>query len=83
MTTPQNRTPEMLDMHSERVVNEKGDVWALGCLLYTLCYRVGPHRPAGLHRYLGCQLLSPCPVSPDLGLTPFVLPCVARAEAPF
>jgi cyclin G-associated kinase len=42
VTTPQNRTPEMLDMHVGRPINEKVDIWALGCLLYTLCFKVHP-----------------------------------------
>eukprot|EP00045_Choanoeca_perplexa_P011204 m.117433 g.117433 ORF g.117433 m.117433 type:complete len:309 (-) comp15547_c0_seq5:877-1803(-) len=42
VTTPQNRTPEMLDLHSERPINEKVDIWALGCLLYVLAYRKHP-----------------------------------------
>ncbi|EGD78991.1 NAK/GAK protein kinase [Salpingoeca rosetta] len=42
MTTPQNRSPEMLDLFSEQPINEKLDVWALGCLLHVLCHRVHP-----------------------------------------
>ena len=26
-TTPQNRTPEMLDMYAGKDINEKGDIW--------------------------------------------------------
>jgi serine/threonine protein kinase len=39
-TTPQNRAPEMLDLHKGQVVDGKADVWALGCMLFALCFRV-------------------------------------------
>lgn len=45
-TTPQNRSPEMLDMHSGKVVGKAGDVWALGCGLFQLCFRKHPFEDA-------------------------------------
>eukprot|EP00039_Didymoeca_costata_P015994 m.279335 g.279335 ORF g.279335 m.279335 type:complete len:1153 (+) comp16321_c1_seq28:177-3635(+) len=41
-TTPQNRAPEMLNMHDGKTVGPKADVWALGCALYYLCAKVHP-----------------------------------------
>ncbi len=37
-TTPMYRAPEMLDTWSNYAVNIGSDIWALGCLLYFLCY---------------------------------------------
>ncbi len=41
-TTPMYRSPEMVDLYSNCPVNQKADIWALGCLLYTLCFRTHP-----------------------------------------
>ena len=38
-TTPWNRAPEMLDMHRGHVIGLPVDLWALGCLLFSLSYR--------------------------------------------
>jgi len=32
------RAPEMVDLYRNQEVGEKVDVWALGCILYALCY---------------------------------------------
>jgi serine/threonine protein kinase len=37
-TTPMFRSPEMIDLHMTRRLTESTDVWALGCLLYSLAY---------------------------------------------
>ncbi|KAL5760560.1 hypothetical protein ACOSQ2_019398 [Xanthoceras sorbifolium] len=37
-TTPAYRAPEMWDMFRRELINEKVDIWALGCLLYRICY---------------------------------------------
>ncbi|KAJ1991405.1 Ark- serine/threonine protein kinase [Coemansia spiralis] len=37
-TTLEYRAPEMVDLYLRRGVNEKADIWALGVLLYKLCY---------------------------------------------
>ncbi|KAJ2650138.1 Ark- serine/threonine protein kinase [Coemansia sp. RSA 1250] len=38
MTTLEYRAPEMIDLYLQRGVTEKADIWALGVLLYKLCY---------------------------------------------
>ncbi|PKA47323.1 CBL-interacting protein kinase 25 [Apostasia shenzhenica] len=37
-TTPAYRSPEMWDLYRRDVISEKVDIWALGCLLYRVCY---------------------------------------------
>ncbi|KAF3787813.1 putative serine/threonine-protein kinase [Nymphaea thermarum] len=37
-TTPAYRAPEMWDLFRKELINEKVDIWALGCLLYRICY---------------------------------------------
>jgi len=36
------RAPELFEVPSECVINEKTDVWSLGCTLYALCYGESP-----------------------------------------
>ena len=42
VTTIQYRSPEMLDLYQWRYIDEKCDIWALGVLLYKLCYYTTP-----------------------------------------
>ncbi|XP_049819668.1 AP2-associated protein kinase 1 isoform X2 [Aethina tumida] len=37
-TTLSYRSPEMVDLYSGKVITTKADIWALGCLLYKLCF---------------------------------------------
>ncbi|KAM9476147.1 AP2-associated protein kinase 1-like isoform 7-T7 [Clarias gariepinus] len=37
-TTLSYRAPEMVNLYSGKVVSTKADIWALGCLLYKLCF---------------------------------------------
>ncbi|KAK1314809.1 putative cyclin-dependent kinase F-2 [Acorus calamus] len=37
-TTPAYRAPEMWDLFRKEFISEKVDIWALGCLLYRICY---------------------------------------------
>ncbi|TRY81208.1 hypothetical protein TCAL_10445 [Tigriopus californicus] len=41
-TTPMYRSPEMVDVWCNHPVGIASDVWALGCLLYQLCFHVHP-----------------------------------------
>lgn len=41
-TTPQYRAPEMIDVSKGFAIDDKSDIWALGCLLYKLCYYTTP-----------------------------------------
>ena len=36
------RAPEMCDRYGEHIVNEKVDIWALGCVLYTMVFKEQP-----------------------------------------
>ncbi|XP_073181313.1 AP2-associated protein kinase 1 isoform X9 [Lepidochelys kempii] len=37
-TTLSYRAPEMVNLYSGQLITTKADIWALGCLLYKLCY---------------------------------------------
>uniref|UniRef100_A0A8C5M2N2 non-specific serine/threonine protein kinase n=1 Tax=Leptobrachium leishanense TaxID=445787 RepID=A0A8C5M2N2_9ANUR len=37
-TTLSYRAPEMVNLYSGKTITAKADIWALGCLLYKLCY---------------------------------------------
>lgn len=46
-TTPQYRSPEMIDLYRGLPIDEKADIWALGCFLYKLCYYTTPFEANG------------------------------------
>ena len=46
-TTLQYRSPEMIDVYRGHPVDEKSDIWALGVLLYKLCYYTTPFENRG------------------------------------
>ncbi|XP_030622191.1 BMP-2-inducible protein kinase [Chanos chanos] len=37
-TTLSYRAPEMVNLHEGKAITTKADIWALGCLLYKLCF---------------------------------------------
>ncbi|KYQ92330.1 putative protein serine/threonine kinase [Tieghemostelium lacteum] len=41
-TTPFYRAPELFDIKSDQLVDERIDIWALGCLLYAIAYNKSP-----------------------------------------
>lgn len=46
-TTIQYRSPEMVDVSRRLPIDEKSDIWALGVLLYKLCYFTTPFEAQG------------------------------------
>lgn len=46
-TTLPYRPPEMVDVYQRKVIDEKADIWALGVLLYKLCYYTTPFEENG------------------------------------
>lgn len=46
-TTPQYRSPEMIDLYRCLPINEKSDIWALGIFLYKLLFFITPFEMTG------------------------------------
>ena len=42
ITTPLYRAPELIDSFKKEQLSEKVDVWALGCVMYTLMFHKPP-----------------------------------------
>ncbi|GFG30074.1 hypothetical protein Cfor_09502 [Coptotermes formosanus] len=51
-TTPMYRAPEMVDTWSNHAITLASDVWALGCIIYTLCYMKHPFEDSAKLRIL-------------------------------
>ncbi|XP_069674893.1 cyclin-G-associated kinase isoform X3 [Periplaneta americana] len=51
-TTPMYRAPEMVDTWSNHAITIASDVWALGCIMYTLCYMKHPFEDSAKLRIL-------------------------------
>eukprot|EP01133_Synstelium_polycarpum_P013444 gene13444-15846_t len=47
-TTLFYRAPEMVDLYRGQVINEKVDIWALGCLLYKMAFYADPFEGGSL-----------------------------------
>ncbi|KAJ3217868.1 hypothetical protein HDU67_007154 [Dinochytrium kinnereticum] len=47
LTTLQYRAPELCDLYQKKGMTEKIDIWALGVLLYKLCYFTTPFEESG------------------------------------
>lgn len=59
VTTPMYRSPEMLDTWSNNPIGPKVDIWALGCILYFLCYRKHPYEDGGKLRIINANYMLP------------------------
>ncbi|NXY18150.1 GAK kinase, partial [Atrichornis clamosus] len=58
-TTPMYRTPEMIDLYSNFPISEKQDIWALGCILYLLCFRQHPFEDGAKLRIVNGKYVIP------------------------
>ncbi|XP_064624452.1 cyclin-G-associated kinase-like isoform X2 [Lineus longissimus] len=58
-TTPMYRTPEMLDLYLNFPINEAMDIWALGCILFTLCFKEHPFEDSAKLRIINANYTIP------------------------
>lgn len=58
-TTPMYRAPEMLDMYSNQPIDTRADIWALGCLLYHICFLRHPFQEGSTLPILSAQYFFP------------------------
>jgi AP2-associated kinase len=58
-TTLQYRSPEMVDVYRKLPIDEKSDIWALGVLLYKLCYYTTPFEEQGTLAILNASYTFP------------------------
>lgn len=58
-TTLQYRSPEMVDIYRKLPIDEKSDIWALGVLLYKLCYYTTPFEDQGTLAILNASFKFP------------------------
>lgn len=58
-TTMQYRSPEMIDVWRRQPIDEKADIWALGVLLYKLCYYTTPFEEVGQMAILNASFKYP------------------------
>jgi AP2-associated kinase len=58
-TTMQYRSPEMIDVWRKQPIDEKADIWALGVLLYKLCYYTTPFEDVGQMAILNASFKFP------------------------
>ncbi|KAL9950314.1 hypothetical protein ACROYT_G042795 [Oculina patagonica] len=53
------RAPEMVDLYSNMPVTEKVDIWALGCILFFLCFMEHPFEDSAKLRILNAKYTIP------------------------
>lgn len=58
-TTQMYRAPEMVDFFGVSEITEKTDIWALGCILYTLMFMKQPFANSGKLAILGAKYTIP------------------------
>ncbi|XP_060528873.1 cyclin-G-associated kinase [Cylas formicarius] len=58
-TTPMYRAPEMVDTWSNHYIGPPVDIWALGCILYTLCYMKHPFDDSAKLRIINANYTLP------------------------
>lgn len=55
VTTPMYRSPEQVDLWTNYEIGVKSDVWALGCVLYMLCFLKHPFEDSAKLRILNAN----------------------------
>lgn len=58
-TTPMYRPPEILDTYNNYPINQAMDIWALGCVLFLLCFREHPFEDSAKLRILNAKYSIP------------------------
>lgn len=58
-TTPMYRAPEMLDLYNNYAIDSKVDIWALGCVLFVLCFNRHPFEDAAKLRIINGKFQIP------------------------
>jgi len=53
------RTPEMLDLYQNFPIAEPQDIWALGCVLYQLCFITHPFEDSAKLRIINAKYSIP------------------------
>ncbi|XP_031636854.1 cyclin-G-associated kinase-like isoform X2 [Contarinia nasturtii] len=59
ITTPMYRCPEQLDLWSNHEIGPKSDIWALGCVLYYLCFQKHPFEDSAKLRIVNANFKLP------------------------
>lgn len=59
VTTPMYRAPEHLDLWSNHAIGTRSDIWALGCVLFCLCYRRHPYEDSAKLRIVNANYTMP------------------------
>ncbi|CAM9309952.1 unnamed protein product, partial [Hapterophycus canaliculatus] len=78
-TTQMYRAPEMVDLYLERQLTEKVDVWALGCVLYAMCYLKNPFQDAGNLGILNARIRIPDDSEFTSGLVDLIRRCLTAS----
>jgi len=65
-TTQMYRSPEMIDLYMRDILTEKTDIWALGCIFYSICFLVHPFQEAGGLGILNAKINFPSNSSSEL-----------------
>ncbi|WKY14692.1 hypothetical protein Q1695_000318 [Nippostrongylus brasiliensis] len=75
-TTPMYRAPEILDTYQNFVVGPQQDIWALGCVLFYLCYHVHPFEDSAKLRILNVAYTVPSGFDEFLDVLPVIESCL-------
>ncbi|VDM52552.1 unnamed protein product [Angiostrongylus costaricensis] len=75
-TTPMYRSPEILDTYQNFAVGPQQDIWALGCVLYYMCYRVHPFQDSAKLRILNVAYSIPSGFDEFEDVVPVIQSCL-------